>query len=286
MYTLWLVGGIVILLLVKKLFDQKTEKRKKDAASSSSATQESDDSSSSGWDYEVFLSFRGEDTRTNFTDHLYNALLDKGIHTFRDNEALRIGEKIRPALLSAIQQSKIAIIIFSKDYASSKWCLDELAEIAESMKERGQGQIKVMPVFYNVDPSEVRNQTGRYGNAFREHEKKSDQDQEILKQWKKALEKVGELKGCDLKNTANGHEGELIKLIVNEVWNELRKNPLSVPNSMFGIHSHVEKMMKLLNNASEDRPIVGIHGLGGIGKTTIARELGELTDFVLPPMIG
>ncbi|XP_042476220.1 TMV resistance protein N-like [Macadamia integrifolia] len=183
---------------------------KNDAAESSSATQECGSSSSSsslptsGWDYEVFLSFRGE-TRTNFTDHLYNALLDIGIRTFRDNEELRIGEKIDGALRSAIHQSKIAIVIFSKDYASSKWCLGEVAEIAECMKlERGQRKMRVMPVFYHVDPSVVRNQTpgSSYGNAFLEHKKNFDED--TVEVWKKALKEVGRLKGWDLKNTADG----------------------------------------------------------------------------------
>ncbi|XP_042486827.1 uncharacterized protein LOC122067049 isoform X1 [Macadamia integrifolia] len=249
-----------------------------DAASSSSATQECGSSSSSsslptsGWDYEVFLSFRGKDTRTNFTDHLYNALLGIGIRTFRDNEELRIGQKIDEKLRSAIHQSKIAIVIFSKDFASSKWCLGEVAEIAECMKlERGQRKMRVMPVFYHVDPSVVRNQTpgSSYGNAFQEH--KNNFDKDTVEVWKKALKEVGGLKGWDLKNSAYGYEGNLIKLIVQEVWSELIKGPLTISDDIVGIHSHLENMMELLNIGSNDRRIVGICGLGGIGKTTISR---------------
>nr|KYP45814.1 TMV resistance protein N [Cajanus cajan] len=98
--------------------------------------------------YEVFLSFRGEDTRMNFTSHLHEALKKKEVETFIDYE-LRKGDEISPALIQAIENSLVSIVILSPNYASSKWCLEELNKILECRKKQGQ---MVIPVFYNVDP--------------------------------------------------------------------------------------------------------------------------------------
>ncbi|CAK7344903.1 unnamed protein product, partial [Dovyalis caffra] len=112
--------------------------------------------------YDVFLSFRGEDTRCGFTSYLYDALKRKQILTFIDNELVR-GDEISPSLLKAIEESKLSVIIFSENYASSKWCLEELVQILECRNNNGQ---IVVPVFYLVDPSHVRNQTGSFGDEF------------------------------------------------------------------------------------------------------------------------
>ena len=95
----------------------------------SSSFPSSSSSSTAQWKYDVFLSFRGEDTRNKFMCHLYEALIQKGIATFKDDQKLEKGKPIRPELLEAIKESKFAIVILSENYASSTWCLDELANI-------------------------------------------------------------------------------------------------------------------------------------------------------------
>ena len=117
------------------------------------ASSSSFSSSTPSWKYNVFLSFRGEETRNTFSDHLYDALKKKGIITFRDEEKLETGKSISSELFKAIEDSCIALVILSKNYASSTWCLDELRKIIDCMKERG---MTVVPVFYDVDPSDVR----------------------------------------------------------------------------------------------------------------------------------
>ncbi|KAI6691841.1 hypothetical protein NL676_019551, partial [Syzygium grande] len=148
------------------------------------------------YDYEVFLSFRGPDTRRDITDYLYHSLIDAGIRAYRDNEELRVGEEIGPELLQAIKQSKISIPIFSKEYAASKWCLMELVQMVECKEKWGQ---KIMPIFYDVAPSEVRYQTASYGEAINSHINKQRYPDETIENWKAALNKVGALKGWELK---------------------------------------------------------------------------------------
>jgi hypothetical protein len=129
------------------------------------------------------LSFRGEDTRKNFTDHLYSALVQVGIRTFRDDEELRRGKTISTELLNAIRGSRISIVVFSKGYASSRWCLDELVEIVHCKNTIGH---TLLPIFYHVDPSDVRKQTGTFAEAFARHEERFQTDMERVQRWRRS----------------------------------------------------------------------------------------------------
>ena len=157
----------------------------------------SSSSSSKGGKYDVFLSFRGEDTRKKFTDHLYRALEQKGISTFKDDEKLKQGTPIAPELSKAIEESRFAVIILSRDYAFSKWCLIELTKIVECMEKTG---LVVLPVFHYVDPSDVRNHRGTFAEAFDRHEESFKDNMGNVETWKAALTKVANLSGWDLKD--------------------------------------------------------------------------------------
>ncbi|XP_019189313.1 PREDICTED: TMV resistance protein N-like isoform X1 [Ipomoea nil] len=221
------------------------------------------------WEYDVFLSFRGEDTRKTFTDHLYSALCQTGIRTFRDDEELRRGEYLAPELTRAIQNSRISMIVFSKDYASSRWCLDEVLQIVEC-KEKGK-QI-VFPIFYDVDPSQVRKQSGNYGLAFAKHEERFGKGDKVQK-WRDALTKVADMSGWDLQGITNGYESKFIDTIIKEVRMIVRQVPMFVPNTV-GLDYRVEHVIQLLLGESHDGVrMIGIHGMGGIGKTTLAKAV-------------
>ncbi|CAN1270357.1 Disease resistance protein L6 [Linum perenne] len=218
-------------------------------------------------EYEVFLSFRGPDVRKSFADFLYSYLVRSKIRTFRDEEELRKGETIAPSLIQAITESKIYIPILSKSYASSKWCLQELAKMVECCRE-GNGHI-ILPVFYFMDPRDVRHQAGPYEEAFEQHSKKHDPI--IVQKWRTALQEVGQMKGWHV--TEIDGQGAVIDQIFSKVQLHLRSDYTLVTEELIGIDCHVQEVTRLLNLDSGDGKVVGIHGIGGMGKTTIAKAV-------------
>jgi len=139
--------------------------------------------------HDVFVSFRGLDIREGFLSHLVDALSRKKIVFFIDNKLIK-GNEISQSLFEAIETSSISLVIFSQNYASSSWCLDELVKIVECREKDGQ---ILLPVFYKVDPTIVRHQKGTYANAFAEHEQKYNLNK--VKQWRSALKKSADISG-------------------------------------------------------------------------------------------
>ncbi|XP_052209889.1 disease resistance protein RUN1-like [Diospyros lotus] len=253
-----------------------TTRRKEPAASSSSSSSFA--SRSSGC-YHVFLTFRGKDTRLNFVDHLYTALTKAGFRTFRDDDEIQSGESIKVELGRAIKESRLSIVVLSKNYASSSWCLDELAMIL-GKRRRGDPAHVVLPVFYRVDPSDVRKQKGVYAEAFARHEERfkfevgegeaAKEWKEKLKGWRKALEEVAGLAG--MPDGVDRYESKLIQKIVKVVEDKLsRPRVLNVATYPIGLDSRAKSINLWLQDGGVDVGIIAICGMGGIGKTTIAK---------------
>nr|GEX75312.1 Toll/interleukin-1 receptor (TIR) domain-containing protein [Tanacetum cinerariifolium] len=127
---------------------------------------------------------------------------------------------INDQLLKSIEESRFFIIVFSKTYASSSWCLQELVKIMECQKMDAQS---AYPVFFDVEPTEVRKQSGPVGEAFSKHE-----NHEAAGKWRDAMKELADLAGWELKATACGEVSkpslsglkELQKRILEDVLNK------------------------------------------------------------------
>ncbi|OMO63709.1 hypothetical protein COLO4_32230 [Corchorus olitorius] len=251
--------------------------------------------------YDVFVSFCGADTRHGFTSHLCAALKGKGIITFAD-EHLERGGEIVPPRLKAFQESLCFIVVLSKGFPFSTWCLDELVAILRQKQERG---LKVFPVFYHVDPSDVRRQTGTFEEAFSIHEKRFI-DKDRTMSWRCALTEVSNLQGWYLnsynrafllifalllltmlyKNSdlaqhllsffkVSRHEADAVQEIVEYV-------SARVPSDLVGSNLQSEDLHSEIGIGENDVRVTGsITGMGGIGKSTLSNVEGSRSHGVL-----
>lgn len=139
----------------------------------------------------MFINFRGEELRCSFVSHLVDAFKRHGINFFIDKDEQK-GKDLKH-LFARIKQSRMALTIFSKRYAESSWCLDELARIK---KRADKCKLRVVPIFFKVKAESVRYQKAEFGRNFWRLAKTSSGEQ--IKKWKEALESVSDKVGLTL----------------------------------------------------------------------------------------
>lgn len=150
--------------------------------------------------YQVFISHRGPDTKNNVASLIYHNLKPYGLRVFLDKEELRTGMTLSPAIRGAISSASVHLVIFSQNYAHSRWCLDELCWMLRSSHER-----KFIPIFCDVKPWELRHtERGCYADAFHKHQQDGRVSPEVVEGWKEALREAAKVCSSNPKKVTTG----------------------------------------------------------------------------------
>ncbi|GLJ27492.1 hypothetical protein SUGI_0539400 [Cryptomeria japonica] len=230
--------------------------------------------------YDVFLSFRGTDLRKSLVDHLYQALSTAGLNVFLDSGKLE-RENIGMSLQQAIQNSSIYIPIFSPDYVSSAWCLREIS-LVWKMKSRGEHERPMIPLFYHVDPSDVRS---AYAEAFDKHRTVGMHSPEEIQGWTHVLHEVSCLSGYSLEETSCGYEEELVKQVLKDVIHllDVAKDPvgLAARTEELKLGDHTSDRLTLVNKTRYWNEALHIFENGG--HDSVFKSLRISYDNLAPP---
>ncbi|MED6170780.1 hypothetical protein PIB30_034356 [Stylosanthes scabra] len=244
--------------------DKKFSRSDIASSASSSMSYQSGKSSSQQclYKYDVFLSFfRGKSPGDKFANHLCNCLTRLGISTFRyDKWEEKEGEcNIPSQILEAIKDSRISIVVLTRDYADSMWCLEEMSAIVDNSSLRGLNK-SVIPIFYDLDPHCVQ----------------MDKRLARVHRWNNALTSLVNLPGGQY--VRNKPKFQEIENVIEKVMDILGHKFSKSSDDLVGIQPRIECLENLLklhssDDDDDDFRVLGICGMDGIGKTTYASLL-------------
>ncbi|XP_039165639.1 disease resistance protein RPV1-like [Eucalyptus grandis] len=186
---------------------------------------------------QVFLSFNAPDTSYSIVDVLYKKLVRNQISVFKDDDILSSGDGIGEELPQALDNSQIYIPFY----------------------------LRTMLLAGGVSVDDVNLKSALYKSALDKHRWKFGNE---VEEWEMALREIVHTRRFNMNR--NSH-GELIESVIREVLCKLRGKNVDVPEHLIEDHSQIKAIIDKLDVDSGGVRFVGIHGMGGIGKTTLAK---------------
>ncbi|KAL8090842.1 hypothetical protein AgCh_040055 [Apium graveolens] len=110
---------------------------------------------------------------------------------------------------------------------------------------------------------------GRFEQAFEKHQTRFDKKK--VEKWSLALREVSHFSIYTV--TENRSQADIVDEVVDEVLLEINHVALNVTKYPVGLDSRVRRISRLLENDPKSVIRIGIHGMGGVGKPTLAKTV-------------
>jgi hypothetical protein len=230
--------------------------------------------------YDVFITHCGADCKRDFAVWLLTVLNTVGLCCFFDDRSLEPGDAGEKEMLEALRTAKCGIVILSAGFFKREWCMKEL----QTFGKRG----RILPVFLGTFSQVQQAREAGISNCewktFKQFVRTEDE-------YRQAAEVSTDHTGLKLESL-DGYWDTLIYKIRDVVLGLLGKDkggpPISEVGLFLGQEEHLVKLKELLgvqgpSKASDGAVstvvgIVRVKGMGGIGKSTIAKKLYDDPD--------